>query len=61
MMTYEQMEDLFKQRNLDLAQQGYAGEFDGPVSQEIQDDLLADFRKDLMATFEEMQEIPKSK
>ena len=31
-MSYEQMEKLFEHRNQELAAQGFAGEFDGPVS-----------------------------
>lgn len=52
MMTYEQIEQLYKQRQQDIKKQGFAAEFDGPVSEVIQDELLAEFRKDLEKTLE---------
>ena len=50
MMTHEQIEKLYEQRNQELKKQGFAAEFDGPVSEAIQEDLLSDFRKDLAKT-----------
>lgn len=56
MMSYDDIEKAFKEREAELKSQGFAGEFDGPVSTMIQDDLLADFRKDLAKTLEEMKQ-----
>lgn len=54
MMTHEQIEKLYEQRNQELKKQGFAAEFDGPVSEVIQEDLLSDFRKDLAKTLASM-------
>jgi hypothetical protein len=56
MMNYENIEKAFEEREIELRSLGFAGEFDGPVSAMIQDDLLADFRKDLAKTLEEMKQ-----
>jgi hypothetical protein len=55
MMNYENIEKAFEEREIELRSLGFAGEFDGPVSQQFQDELLADFRKDLAKTLEDMK------
>lgn len=54
-MTGEEFLEKTKEREAELAKLGFAGEFDGPVSQQFQDELLADFRKDLAKTLEDMK------
>ncbi len=56
MMSYEDIEKAFEARDAELKAQGFAGEFDGPVSAMIQDDLLSDFKKDLAVTLKEMKQ-----
>lgn len=55
-MTGEEFLEKTKEREAELAKLGFAAEFDGPVSKQFQDELLADFRKDLAKTLDEMKQ-----
>jgi hypothetical protein len=55
-MTFDEYMVKSKKRDEELKNQGIACEFDGPVSKQFQDELLADFRKDLEKTLEEIKQ-----
>jgi hypothetical protein len=57
-MNTQEIVEAFRVRDEELKSIGIAAEFDGPVSNLIQDDLLADFRKDLAITLAQMQDAP---